>query len=698
MCYNRTDNVWLDVAWNGTVQPNILTINGISAAVSIGAYLLFGINNMPCSYSYSSLFGAAGQHKAVFWIRGGTYNRTYSLTLNDGAVLNYTTPDASVAGSAAAIQPAAIAAQLGAAAGSLGYAYTLNGAHLYVTTPSNANDVAVSDGGDGSLVRGIYMTVDSVDKLPLMAIDGQLVKVQTGPSTWFYVKAYNKRPGLSETAWREAAGVVQGELVYNIGKASISGGILYIGYTDPSNVTGLDHFPGGFGAGPAVVTSTVGDATNNPVPRWMHGQITMMTMFQDRLLIGSSAEVSVSAAGDYLNHFRSTVLTVPVSDAFQMISQEGEDDVLRTAVTYNRNLVLFGDKRQYVISGSTALTPTSANMAVMTVYPDTTDCRPVAAGGQIFYARNREGSVSVHQIQPGMFVESSESFPASAQISTYIPSPACVMETIPGAPALLVLRTRTAAQGLYVFSYIDAPDGRKQEAWFRWEFSPSCGNLLGTKHTPNGLLIFWARIVSGTLYLVADLLPISTSLSHPPYLDSMRLVSSLPAADGVASTAAGWNVAFDDTTDRYLVGGTLAGDTAALQAAYPASAPSLYAGLPFDSYVVLTNPYARDNDKKALLSGRTVVSLLRFSLRQSAGMAWELTSGGSTEAGAFSGRVLGDVLNTIGKVPVTDSIVSVPIGRETRAYSIKVMARNWFPLNLIGVEWAGQSFNRTPRA
>jgi hypothetical protein len=707
-CYCVTDNVWLTVYWRGAdaLGASLLSTNGISAAVSLGQYLLFGVTGLACASTSTPAYDptSATTSKAVVWIRGGAYNRTYTIKYG-ASTQSYTTPDAAAGGAAAAITPAAIAANLATLVGG-----TAVGSHLTFFV-AGASDIAVHDGGDGSLMRGVKNVVDDVTKLPIQGIDGQIVKVQTSPTSWFYMKAFGKVAGvtgLQEVIWRECAGEAQAATLTGLGKARIVSSTesaspgLYIGIQQTGNASGLVHMPAVAEAIPSVVASSAGDKSTNIAMRWMSNQITYMGLFQDRLLIGSDAALAVSGAGDYLNFFRTTMVTVPIKDGFEMVAQGGEDDRLRHSVAYNRNLVIFGDKRQYIISGTTALTPTSANMAIMTVYPDGAECRPVAAGGQIYYARNREGAVEVHQIQPGAYVDSAESFPASAQVGNYITAPAAEIETIPGTPAMLVLRSRVTPSTLYVFSYLDAPDGRKQDAWYKWTFDPRCGNVLGVSNTSKGLLLFWVRqLGTGGLVKVADLMPLSTAPATQPYLDSQRDATRTPG-DGVVVGDEGWKLAYNaaSPTGRFLIGCDYdnATDVAELNAAYPTEGAYQRIGLPFASEVVLTNPYTRDKEDKAVLTGRTVVTKVSVNTKGSSGVAWSLTSGGVTSDKEFNGRRLGDMLNSIGKVPVSSSVVGVPVGRETRAYTLTLKARKWFPLNIIGIEWTGQSFNRTPRA
>lgn len=721
MCYNRTSKEFIGVSWgvSGGSWETMTAGQGIAAAVSIGQYVVWSLRSINCDVTSTQQWGQAAFRKGVAWIRGGVYSRTYTVFIN-GTAYSYTTPASTVAGSEANVRPENIAAQIGTAmtaGGVTGVAQV--GSHICYDL-SSGQETSSSDSGDGSLMRATGLTLDSTTKLPLMSVPGHIVKIQPSADSWFYVQAVAKAASvttLQEVIWRECAGEVQGATLYGLGTARVYDDTLYIGMTAPSDPTGLGHMPGGAGTNPSLVPSISGDSALNKAHRWMKNRITYLGVFQDRLLIGSGAALSISAAGDYLNFFRSTMTTVAVNDGFEVVPQGGEDDVLKHGVTYNKNLVIFGDKRQYLIPGTTPLVPTSPNMSIMTVYANAAECQPVAAGGQIYYVRNREGWASVHQIQPGQYVDSAESFPASAQVGNYIPAPAVEIEAIPGVPAMLVIRSRTAPSDLFVFSYIDLPDGRKQDAWQRLTFHAECGYLMGMHSTPEGLLLFWARKSEsdGQVYRVCDLLPLSAKDNDYPYLDSMRTRASIgyawPGLNGVYPADPGsvviggvgpnWKQAFKKGT-RFLYGEdfTIDGDTAlrAISEATASSDTANVVGLPFDATVTLTNPYARDGQGQPILNGRTTVTNLAVNTKDSAGMAWDLTAGGVTLTREWSGRQIGGLLSIIGVVPVLSARVPVAVGRETREYTLTLKARKWYPLNLAGIDWTGQSFNRTPRA
>lgn len=691
VCYNLTDSAFVPLS------PDLITLeratllgrNGVQAAVSVGKYIVHAVKGEVHTSEAAGRWDSIDQRYPVVWVRGGAYSRTYKVSIPGGASFAYTTPGPGAPGAGEAISPENIAAQLVASAAAAGLSVIRAGSHMYLN--GLLGEIAVSDGGDGSLLLGLGRTVDSISKLPIMAIHGTIIKIQTGATEAFYMEAISKSPSapLAEVVWRECAGQSQGGNVA-LGLMVVEGGTLRLGVSTRINATNP----------PQLVPAGAGDVTNNPPPAFLRGlPITYLGIFQDRLMVAAGAAVAVSAAGDYFNFFRSSVVTVPIKDPFEMIAQGGEDDVLRHSVVYNRNLVIFGDKRQYIISGQPALTPTSANMAVMTTYAYAAETAPLAAGGQIYYARNREGNVGLHQIQPGAFVDSAESFPASAQIGDYIEAPAAQLEAAPGAPSLLMIRSRTSPRTIVTFSYLDTPEGRKQDAWSRWEFSPACGALLTCKSTPNGVLLLWARSSGLGVYLVADLLPLATQLGPLPYLDSMRRLSTVVTGNTEVTLSAGpqWAVALDGTTDRALIGAPLP-ERAVLQAEYPSEFSSAWVGCYFDSYVDLTNPLIRDSTGLAVQDGRLVITKVTLNFRDSAGSIATIVSGGAASSYKFNARVLGSVLNIIGKVPVASASHTVAVGRETREFTMRISAREWLPFTLVGISWTGQSFNRTPRA
>lgn len=732
IAYNRTTNTFLNIVRNVVDAPlDLLESGGASAFTAIGKYLFLAGNTVNFSgTSVDSWNDSANQSKAVVWVRGGAFSRTYSMTLTAAggatSTYSYTTPSSSYQGtldtsdiltsdpdyvkklndrvnaynaavtawlgtSTAAVQPSAIATQLRNLANAA-FPGTLTGSHISFT---NCIGATVNDGGDGSLIRGVANEIKSIDKVSVVHHIGKIVKVRSRSSAEaYYLKAIPKvagATGIGEVTWVEGAGVTH-TIVGGLFYATVSGNNIYMA----SSATLLNTILAG--THPTFPASTAGDSDSAPTPFFVGRKVTYLGSFQNRLLVGSGGVLAVSKTEDYLNFFRSTVLSLPADEPFEMLPQGSEDDELRYSTLYNQSLVIFGKKRQYVINGKVPLTPTSANMAVMSNYEGVADAPPVATGGFIFYAKRGERYSSLHQIQPGLTESSPESFPASSQIDSYISGGTIEIDSATGSPSHVIMRSTGARGSLYVFTYLDKVDGRKLDAWSRWDFDSALGPVIGMRAVTDAVLVFHIRTGIAGVYAVADSIPITTGLSDTPYLDSQRTWAQVAAGTGsvIPATSGNWAAAFSTASNRRFTGTALS-NVAALQANYPGE-PGLVVGAIQDAYFEPTNPYMRDGKNKAILSGRLSITKLVLGFKNSIGFKWALTYHDSVvTTQEFNGRIMGTPENIIGVEPITTGQHNIPVGRETRSYTIRISARRWYPFTAAAIEWSGQFFNRVQR-
>ena len=602
-----------------------------------------------------------------------------------------------IGSASAASQPDAIAEELRALAVGAGFAATRQGSHVLFT---DVVEIVADDGGDGSLVRGVDNEINSVDQVSAVHWVGKVVKVRARSSeNAYYLRATAKDStvltGFTEVTWVEGAGVehsLSGMLVYG----TPIGSTFYMASTASGlqSITGLTDVPD-------FSSSTVGDNDSSPLPYFVGRKITYLGVFQDRLLVGSGGVLRASKVGEYLNFFRSSVLTAPADDPLEILAQGSEDDELRHSVLYDRDLVVFGNKRQYAVSGRTPLTPTSALLAPISSHAHAASLPPIASGGFIFYAKLGEKDSSVHQIQPGINPESPESFPVSSQIDTYLDGACIEMATI-SKPTALFLRTTGKRSSLFVFDYLDTTEGRKQDAWNRWDFHEDLGPIIGLSGTTDGVLIFSLRYHTlaggGTAYsVVADLCPMTTGLASYPYLDSVRPLGHLgtvsPSLHSI--TLGPWYVAFDGTSEYAFIGDALAEVDTLLDEFPDATGPQ--AGITQEAVFIPTNPMVLDRNGKAITSGRLTITKLLASFKNSSGFSTDILANRVTETVDYLGRVMGALVNVVGREPVSDYQQSIPVGRETREYKLTIRSRTWLPFTLTSLEWVGQLFNRTQR-
>lgn len=731
--YNKTSGVFITLTRPvSDATLDLLETGGISACVMIGRYLYMAGNTIPVMGYANNVWADTGNmSKSVIWIRAGAYGRTITLkiTLIDNTLITYsvTTPVATypgvlttadipldanytknvndrvnaytaavtawIASSTFAMQPSNQATYAATALSALGIAATAVGSHIAMT---NVKSVQVNDGGDGTLLRGVADEVESVDRLSPLHFAGKIVKIRTRNSEdAFYMKAIPKiegTTGMTEVTWIECAGVEQGiSQALCLATLDPPGSTVYMAGS-PTALSAI--LPGNH---PTFAVSTAGDSDSNPIPYSTTGKITYLGSFQDRMIVGVGGSLVCSQVGDYLNFWRTTVLSVPADDAFQVKAQGPDDDILRSSVLYDQSLIIFGDKRQYMISGKTALSPSNAAMPVMSTYANAALCPPHTAGGLVFYSKRSETFSSVHQIQPGQGLQNSpESFTVSSQIDTYLPGN--VIEFASNAsPCNLFLRCSGSRNSVHVFSYIDSPQGRNLDAWSRWDFDPELGVIIGMSSSDVGLLVYFLRSVGGAVFLACDLCTLTPSKSPRPYLDSQRTIALVAAS----STA----VRLYTTGPWYAVYGAAAGtkewlgcplaEVATMQATYP-GVSGIMVGTQYSAKVTTTNPYMRDKNGDAILSGRLTVSNTRVSTKNSGGFTVALAHGGMVDELVYTGRVVGSPL-TIGSETISTTDYLIPIGKETRDYTLTMTSRTWLPFTITAIEWTGQFFNRTQR-
>lgn len=633
------------------------------------------------------------------------YNHYYAVTNpNYQNIINKLTQEYNTAvtkwiGDAAeSITPGIIATRLLASLRTAGYANL--GAFVKDSTICfpDVESVTMLDGGDGSLVRAVAQTVSNIDQVSTQHYVGKVIKVQPANSPdYFYLRAVAQdgtSSGWASVTWVEGAGQS-----YYIAKAFIFGvavgNTFYLGASASAMnaaVPGLNM--------PAYVTRTVGDNTVAPPPFFLGNKITYLGVFQDRLLVGSGATVRASRVGDYLNFFRTSLVSTIADDSVEFMATGTDDDDLRYGVTYNRDLVIFGNYRQYIISGRQTLSPTTALIQTLSEHRNAGTVQPRAVGSTVFYAQPDTANCSVHGIMPSQTGgESPDSFNVSTQLAKYLVGNAVEFKHVT-RPTHLFLRTDKAPHTIFVYTFMDKQQGgRVQEAWHRWDFNPALGQIIGMSPVPEGLLIFYLRtFVDSTgftrIYLAVDRQSMVTQESGTPYLDSQR-----PAGAGaVPATTAGWWTAYSGGVRKYI--GDAYANGAALDATYPDGGARV-AGVISPAYMVPTNPYAKDNNGNALLTGLFTVTRAVPSFQNSAGFVSTITEQQSTGPKTFTktvnARVIGDPANYVGRQIVTDYEESIPIGRETRKFDLTIAAQTWLPFTLTALEQVGQFFHRPQR-
>lgn len=718
-----------------------LVSGGVSAAVGIGRYAYLAGNTISPSYDAIDFHGDdTNKSKAVVWVRGGAYSRTFKikLTLDDGSEVeaSYKTVPASypelldtsdilssdpdyqkkvndrvyaynsqvtawIGIAAEDITPENIADLLKTDLIAEGIAgVSVIGGTVCINDPSVVTCEA-EDGGDGSLIRAVDNEVTAPELVSSIHWAGKIVKVKPSKAREddaFYLKAVPKHPdatGFTQVTWQECAGfVMQPMIVFCM--ATVYDGTLYLAGS-PSKLSALTGIEV-----PSWKANEVGDGLTAPLPSFFGKRIDYLGSFQDRLVIGCGATIGMSRPGDYLNFFRQSVLSVIDSDPVEMYALGAEDDVIRHGVTFDRDLFLYGRRFQYAISGKQVLTPKTASIVTASAYKDAGDTSPKASGNFVFYAKHtpdQEGvfKTSLHQVAAGQLTEQPESDEVSQQLDDYISGRPAEIVTLT-APNMVVLRTNEKRDGFYTFSYMDINRNteRVMDAWSHWEWSEQVGNLVGVTNFKGGFLAYVLRERNGVIYIAAERFVLQTALSELPYADSLQPLSAAEAAPSMVADGAIVALARDGGPHGFM--GQPYDQLDAFTELYPTELARAWVGFTFDAYVTPTNPFMRDRNNKPILGGRYTLGQVRVSVADTAAMLAEVTSSNGTRTALdFNGRVIGSSSFILGEQPIATTTLPFTVGKEIRACEYTLRAKSWLPLTITNIEWTMQVFNNTRR-
>ncbi|QHB36533.1 tail fiber protein [Pectobacterium phage MA14] len=407
------------------------------------------------------------------------------------------------------------------------------GNYLICNTNAGIADVTLADGGDDTYMRSVFDTVESAEKLSPKHWPGKIVRVSAKKQDQkdaYYLEAFAKTStatNLQDVVWRETAG--QQTVPENIfAHCWADMDTFFIG-SNPAELNGMSAADA-----PGYEPSSVGDILSSPAPQFFGKAINYLGVFQDRLLVSAGAVVFASRPGDYLNWFRQTVLSVEDNDPIEMYALGSEDDSIYWDATFDRNLVLFGKKFQYVIPGRQTMSPKSPYIQIMSSIEDAVLAEPKASGSYVFYGKDTSIKGSIHQIQLDAVADSSDSYEVSQALDTYLKGRPCQL-TVTQSPNVVAVRTTKNPYGFYVYSYLQDMNGGERvfDSWSQFQYDPALGPLFGLQRDDGKLLAFTFRNIGGALHAAVDEFTFDTELPPTGYVPvDGRLVTRIMLAFG----------------------------------------------------------------------------------------------------------------------------------------------------------------------
>lgn len=210
----------------------------------------------------------------------------------------------------------------------------------------------------------------------------------------------------------------------------------------------------------------VGDYDSAPFPSFIGQPIKDVFFFRNRLGFICGENVILSEAGEYYNFFPTTITTVLDSDPIDVSVDSNKALDLLYAIPYNKDLLLFGDQQQFIMSSDAVLTPKDVTVSTSTAFT-IKDVQPVAVGPNVFFAQEKEyfSVIREYFVQPDS--TTNDAADITAHCPNYIPKGITKLTASSKNDMVFVLSNETP-DTIYVYNFYWNGDEKAQSAWHKW--------------------------------------------------------------------------------------------------------------------------------------------------------------------------------------------------------------------------------------
>ena len=442
-----------------------------------------------------------------------------------------------------------------AAAGPLtGVTIARSGSVLHLTS-SSAITIAATDARANADITAITNSVQVFTELPTIAPQGYQIEIVGDPSNKFdgyYVSFVCRSGTFGEGSWQET---VSPGVEYSINQSTmphllvrLPSGNFWFGPANGSTVSGVTI--------PSWGERGAGDYDSAPDPSFIGQPIQDVFIYKNRLGFLADENVILSRARGFFEFFPETVTSILDSDPIDLSASNTRVSVLRYAVPYQDELIIFSEQIQFRFSAADGvLTPSSAQITVLISYEMDARCRPIQVQGTIMFCQtNGQWSqfreFSVRGAGTALVADASD---ITSNVTSYIPEEVYRVSANDTGNSMFVLPGKAGyRKRIYVYKYLYRNTGggaeRAQSSWSYWELNGAneiC-SMLCVDETLY-MLVRYSNEVWLEKIAVPDRLSDASPNPYPLLLDRMvSTTSKTPAAIRVASGT--YNSALNTTT------------------------------------------------------------------------------------------------------------------------------------------------------
>lgn len=651
-------------------------------------------------------------NRALVNIRGGQYGRLMQVLINGGVYGSIQMPNGSAEKVPAGSPYAGMnqvdmtdanwiaqqfAAQINTALGPSGWGASAGAGWLLIAGPPGSDafaSIQTKDGYGDTLMNGFLYQVQTFNKLPAQAPDGYLVEVtgETSRSGDNYWVQYS----LNGKVWKEVAkpGIIQGLNGLTMPHALVRAADGQFDWT----VLNWDG-------------RNCGDDTTNPMPSFVGDKINDIFFFRNRLGFISGENVILSRTSKYFNFFPASVSTLSDDDPIDVAVSHNRVSILKYAVPFAEQLLLWSDQAQFVMSSAGILSSKTVELDLTTEFDVSDGARPFGIGRGVYFAAPRASFTSLkryYAIQDVSNVKSAED--VSAHVPSYLPNTVFSIHGS-GTENFVSIISSGAPQNLYIYKFLYLDETLQQQSFSHWVFadnvkilaSASIGSYMYLMlDRPEGIMIERVEFTQSTIDIAQE--------PYRTYMDQKKLIQigAYDADNNVSTTTIASILGGLPSADSVFYTIDQQGVTLRHEGPWPVGSTLKFTGNRAGEYIVFGREYTFTYQFSKFLIKQTAddgststedigrLQLRRAWLNYEFSGAFEVNvNNGSTQyVYSMAGGRLGTQM-TLGELSLGTGQFKFPVTGNAVAQDVTITSSNPNPLNIIGCGWEGNYIRRS---
>lgn len=650
------------------------------------------------------------QKDALINVRGGQYGRTLNVIFNEATRATIKLPSGTgekppIEEQVAAVDAQNIAKELArqiqeSLAGNPGWQINVGTGFVHIIAPDgdSIRGLQTMDGYADQLISPVTHYAQTFTKLPQNAPDGYIVKIvgDTSRSADKYYVKYN----VTRKVWEETVG-------WNI----------EVGLNNGTMPWSLIRAPDGqfdFVAN-SWVGRTAGDNDTNPHPSFVGQAITDVFFYRNRLGMLSGENIILSRTAKYFNMYPASVAVLSDDDPIDVAVSHNRVSILKYAVPFSEELLLWADEAQFVLNASGVLSAKSVELNLTTEFDVNDGARPYGIGRGVYFASPRATFTSINRyyaVQDVSAVKNAEDM--TMHVPSYIPNG---VFSIAGSSTenFATVLTSGAPGKVFIYKFLYIDEQIQQQSWSHWDFGDNVTILAASSIGSHMHLILQNGydIFMGSISFTKKTLDFGNE-PYRLYMDA-KVRYDIPANafnNDRYETTVDLNAVFGGT--RWQVGKILVSDEVGEVRQFEppaggwASDPTLrivgdmsgkrvFIGFAYEFRYEFSKFLIKKQDESGGFSTEDVGRLQHrrawLNYEQSGAFYVDVTNLGRSYRYTMSGKPLGDT--TLGQANLESGQFRFPLAGNAQYNRVVLTSDYTTPLSIIGCGWEGNYIRRS---